>query len=82
MSRPRQSQGQSRIARKRQRDVEYKARVKAERVLIDGVLVAVLPPERHGQLSTYKNFGCRCNRCRAAVDAVKNRWCPGRAGLG
>ena len=69
MSRPRQSS----IAEKRQRDVEYKARIKAERVLIDGVLVAVVPTERHGRLSTYKNFGCRCDQCCAATDAVKNR---------
>jgi hypothetical protein len=52
----------------------YKANVKARRVLVGDVLVAVeIPAERHAQLSTYRNYGCRCGPCRASVEEIKNR---------
>jgi len=38
----------------------------ARRYLVDGHLVAPLPPEQHGRPGTYTNHGCRCVRCRAA----------------
>jgi hypothetical protein len=52
----------------------YKANVKARRVLIAGVLVALeIPVERHGLETTYRNYGCRCSPCRDAIEAIKNR---------
>lgn len=51
----------------------------ARRVLIDGRLVAPLPPEKHGKASTYNNHWCRCVECVAAhsdklrVDRTRRR---------
>lgn len=44
---------------------------RAMRQLINGDLVAPLPPERHGHISTYVNWDCRCPACRA-VGAQRN----------
>ena len=38
----------------------------AARVLVNGRLVAPLPPRCHGRLSTYTNHGCRCRPCTEA----------------
>jgi len=43
----------------------------ARRVEVDGRLVAPLPEERHGQLGSYLNHGCRCESC---TEANSNRW--------
>jgi hypothetical protein len=52
----------------------YKANVKARRVLVGGVPVAAeIPVERHGLVSTYRNYGCRCDPCRASVEEIKAR---------
>jgi hypothetical protein len=36
------------------------------RVLVDGRLVAPLPPDRHGKVGTYRYHGCRCVPCTVA----------------
>lgn len=36
----------------------------AERMLINGRLVAPLPAGRHGRMVTYVKHGCRCDLCR------------------
>jgi hypothetical protein len=41
----------------------------AERVLVNGVLVAPLPSECHGKDGTYNNHGCRCAPCSEAHNA-------------
>jgi hypothetical protein len=38
----------------------------AARQLVDGRLVAPVPPACHGTRSTYWNHGCRCVSCTAA----------------
>lgn len=44
----------------------------AERVDIDGQLVAVTVPEdRHGRYSTYRKWGCRCDACRAVARSMQ-----------
>lgn len=53
---------------------EEKAAVKRARLAaredIDCVLIAVaVPEENHGRASTYRNYGCRCDPCRAAEAA-------------
>lgn len=49
------------------------ARRRASRVLVDGRLLAPLPPDRHGRWSTYANHGCQCDPCRAVGSAVNAR---------
>lgn len=39
---------------------------RAERLAADGSLVG------HGTVSTYTNWGCRCDECRAAAAVVRN----------
>lgn len=46
----------------------------AARVLVDGRLVAPLPPIHHGKHSTYVNHGCRCEKCGAANAAYCESW--------
>lgn len=42
----------------------------ARRVLVDGRLLAPLPPDRHGRDTTYTNWRCQCEPClRAHLDA-------------
>lgn len=41
----------------------------ARRVLVDGRLVAPVPPEKHGKATTYGNWGCRCEPCTQANNA-------------
>jgi len=36
------------------------------RIVVDGRLVAPVPPEKHGRASTYTNWGCRCQPCTEA----------------
>jgi len=42
---------------------EYTRRKMAQRVLIDGRLVAPVPAEMHGKHSTYRQYGCKCAPC-------------------
>jgi hypothetical protein len=51
----------------------------ARRVLVDGRLVAPLPPERHGLASSYSNHGCRCELCSQAGSAYWQDYAPYRA---
>jgi hypothetical protein len=44
---------------------------RTRRVLIDGRLVAPLPADRHGRVSTYSGWGCQCEPCKQ-VGAAKN----------
>ena len=44
---------------------DQRAKLRARRVLIDGRLVAPLPPDQHGLVSTFSNHGCQCDPCRA-----------------
>jgi hypothetical protein len=37
------------------------------RVLVDGRLVAPVPDEQHGSVSTYSNWMCRCAACSDAA---------------
>jgi hypothetical protein len=37
------------------------------RVLVDGRLVAPVPDEQHGSVSTYNNWMCRCTACSDAA---------------
>lgn len=53
-------------ARHRERLATYLSRRRALRVLVDGRLVAPLPAEKHGKVSTYVNHACRCVPCVAA----------------
>jgi hypothetical protein len=52
---------------------------RAERQLINGRLVAPVPPHRHGLVSTYVNWACRCEPCtqagaqRNAADRARRR---------
>jgi hypothetical protein len=39
---------------------------RAARQLINGRLVAPVPPHRHGLASTYVNWSCRCEPCTQA----------------
>jgi hypothetical protein len=48
------------------RNTTLRTRRMAQRVLINGRLVAPLPPEKHGKQSTYSNWGCRCIPCTDA----------------
>lgn len=41
------------------------------RVLVEGRLVAPVPPERHGLMTTYNNWGCRCEACTKDATAYK-----------
>lgn len=43
---------------------------RAKRLLVNGRLVAPLPPEKHGTFRTYSHYGCRCEACSAAGRAV------------
>lgn len=52
----------------------YRTLRRETRVLTGGVLTAPLPPEAHGQLSTYVNWGCRCDRCMSANAAYSRKW--------
>lgn len=46
----------------------------AARVLVDGRLVAPLPPVHHGKHATYVNHGCRCLKCGEANAAYCESW--------
>jgi hypothetical protein len=46
----------------------------AARVLIDGRLVAPLPPNHHGKHATYANHGCRCEPCGEANRNYCRQW--------
>jgi len=61
-----------REAQRRRCAVEKAARL-ALREEVDGRLVAPVPAELHGRLSTYNNRGCRCDPCRAAGSAATAR---------
>lgn len=51
----------------RVRQLEYRRQRAARRVLdADGRLKAPLPPERHGSVSTYYGWTCRCRACSIA----------------
>jgi len=45
------------------------------RVWVNGNLTIVDPDVRHGLQTTYSNWGCRCDECRAAnaADSLKIR---------
>ena len=59
----------------RQYHSQRRQRMYAARVLVGGYLVAPVPAERHGRISTYNNAGCRCQPCRDAhaASVAKNR---------
>lgn len=44
---------------------------KKQRVLFGGQLIAPLPTELHGRMSTYTNWFCRCRDCVAASSAYR-----------
>lgn len=54
------------------RTLELRAEKKSRRVLIDGRLVA--PTNEHGTISTYNNWGCRCDPCVEAATAYHRRY--------
>lgn len=43
----------------------------ARRVEVEGRLVAPVPAERHGRMTTYNNWGCRCVPCTEDATAYK-----------
>lgn len=43
------------------------------RVLVDGRLVAPVPDQQHGSVSTYNNWMCRCVPCGDAAREVGRR---------
>ncbi len=45
----------------------------AARVLVNGVWIAPLPAEKHGRVTLYANWGCRCQPCTAAASASSRR---------
>lgn len=46
-------------------------RRKQQRVLVAGRLIAPLPTEQHGKVSTYTNWFCRCRDCRTAASSYQ-----------
>jgi hypothetical protein len=51
----------------------------ARRRLVDGVMVAPVPPHRHGNGNTYTNWGCRCKPCTRAHNHAHSGWVQRRA---
>jgi hypothetical protein len=45
------------------RSAELRARRLAQRVLVDGVLVATAPTLTHGTTNVYVHWGCHCAAC-------------------
>jgi hypothetical protein len=41
--------------------------IKSRRVLVNGMLIAPVPPEQHGRETTYKSHFCRCVPCKEAA---------------
>lgn len=44
------------------------------RTMVDGRLVAPVPPEQHGSVSTYNNWMCRCAKCTEAIRRYMADW--------
>lgn len=55
-------------SRRRRQDTDNRLRDRrlAERVLVDGRLVAAVESWRHGNRDTYGKWGCRCVPCTRA----------------
>ncbi|SEF34349.1 hypothetical protein SAMN05421837_107332 [Amycolatopsis pretoriensis] len=51
----------------------------ARRLLVDGVWVAPVAAERHGRVTTYNAWGCRCEPCTGAASAERQRLARVRA---
>ena len=49
----------------------YRGRCFDSRTVIDGRLVALVEPERHGNRNTYNSYGCRCQPCSAAAASYR-----------
>lgn len=41
------------------------ARLRAQRINVNGELIAPVPDDQHGRYTTYTYYACRCTRCRA-----------------